>query len=256
MALITTLAACNTNPALNGPDGTTDLPSTLDDAIRLALSFIAQLRDGAGIPTGMVSAFAGSIAPIGWIRMNGALISRTTYPNLFAFATAQGLVSEATWNANMQGCFSVGDGSTTFRLPDTRGTMIRDLDESRGIDASRLLGSYQVDRNAAHTHSVSDPTHTHGVSDPTHTHSMDAQGNHQHSVDQFASVFAGNIFAGAVPLYSPGASATGVAGLHAHNIFGAATGISLFGAATGISVVSSGGDGVPKNYAFPHFIKY
>lgn len=48
MAITTTLAACSTNPALNGPDGSTDLPSALDDAVRYALSFIAQLRDGTG----------------------------------------------------------------------------------------------------------------------------------------------------------------------------------------------------------------
>ena len=45
MSITTTLAACSTTPANNGPDGAVDPPSTLDDAIRSALSFIAQLRD-------------------------------------------------------------------------------------------------------------------------------------------------------------------------------------------------------------------
>ena len=34
MALITTLAACNSNQA-NGPDGRADLPSMLDDACEI-----------------------------------------------------------------------------------------------------------------------------------------------------------------------------------------------------------------------------
>ena len=45
MAITTTLAACSQTVALNGPDGAVDAPSTLDDSIRYALSFIAQIRD-------------------------------------------------------------------------------------------------------------------------------------------------------------------------------------------------------------------
>lgn len=59
MAINTTLAGLSTNPALNGPDGSTDLPSQLDDAIRYALSFTAQLRDGLGFSAGAVLAGLG-----------------------------------------------------------------------------------------------------------------------------------------------------------------------------------------------------
>ena len=45
MSVTTTLAACSQTVSANGPDGTVDAPSTLDDAIRYALSFVAQLRD-------------------------------------------------------------------------------------------------------------------------------------------------------------------------------------------------------------------
>lgn len=54
MSINTTLAGLSTNAALNGPDGATDLPSQLDDAIRYALSFTAQLRDGLGFTAGAV----------------------------------------------------------------------------------------------------------------------------------------------------------------------------------------------------------
>ena len=45
MTVTTNLAACSQTVSANGPDGAVDPPSTLDDAIRYALSFIAQLRD-------------------------------------------------------------------------------------------------------------------------------------------------------------------------------------------------------------------
>ena len=45
MSVTTTLAACSTTVSLNGPDGAVDAPSTLDDSIRYALSFVATLRD-------------------------------------------------------------------------------------------------------------------------------------------------------------------------------------------------------------------
>jgi phage-related tail fiber protein len=62
------------------------------------------------IPAGAVRAFAMSTAPDGWLKCNGAAISRTTYSKLFG-------VIGTTWGS--------GDGSTTFNLPDLRGEFIR-----------------------------------------------------------------------------------------------------------------------------------
>ena len=78
--------------------------------------------------TGQVSYFAMSTAPTGFLKCNGAAISRTTYAALFA---------------KIGTTFGVGDGSTTFNLPDLRGEFIRSLDDGRGIDGSRSLGSFQ-----------------------------------------------------------------------------------------------------------------
>jgi microcystin-dependent protein len=260
MAVITTLAACNTNQALNGPAGT-DLPSTLDDAIRYALSFIAQLRDGAAIPTGVALPWLTSAAaPTGWIKLNGALVSRTTYANLFAFATAAGLVSEATWSGGQFGSFSVGDGSTTFRLPDWRAMFIRGLDESRGLDAGRVLGVWQDHANVVHNHGYSDPTHAHVVSDPGHLHSgvTDTQGTHNHAYQASLNLVA--TAGGAAPAAQvTGPSSTGDSGAHAHNItVGAnATGIAIVASSIGITISNQGSaDGHPRNLAYPHIIKF
>jgi len=90
-------------------------------------------------PPGAVMQFAMVTVPGGWLKCNGALISRTTYSSLF---TAIGTI------------FGAGDGSTTFGLPDLRGEFIRGFDDSRGIDTSRVFGSTQTDDFKAHTHGI------------------------------------------------------------------------------------------------------
>jgi len=254
MAVTTTLAACNVNPALNGPDGS-DLPSTLDDAIRYLCSFAAQLRDGAGMPVGMIAPFAGGTTAPGWIKANGALVSRTTYAALFAYASAQGLVSEATWTANSSGRFSVGDGSTTFRLPDMRGLFMRGLDESRGLDPARAVGTFQDHDNAPHAHGIADPGHNHG--DPGHSHAgtTSASGDHSHSFTGWVGSGAG-AFSGATTVYAPTGGTTGPAGNHAHTIATDARVSNLQPALTGVAVQLQGVEGRPRNLAYPFFIKY
>lgn len=58
------------------------------------------------VPTGTVSAFAGSTPPTGWLKCDGSAISRTTYAKLFAA---------------IGGLYGTGDGSTTFNLPNLQG---------------------------------------------------------------------------------------------------------------------------------------
>ena len=89
------------------------------------------------VPIGTVSWFAGNTAPTGYLKANGAAISRTTYSTLF---TAIGTT------------FGVGDGSTTFNVPDLRGEFIRGWDEGRGADSGRGFGSYQGDEFRSHSH--------------------------------------------------------------------------------------------------------
>jgi microcystin-dependent protein len=79
-------------------------------------------------------------APSGYLKANGALVSRTSYAALFA---AIGTT------------FGAGDGSTTFALPDLRGEFLRGWDDGRGVDAGRVFGSAQADEFKSHTHSTS-----------------------------------------------------------------------------------------------------
>lgn len=92
---------------------------------------------GGGVPAGTVAHFAMSAAPAGWLKCNGAAVSRALYAGLFAaIGTSHG----------------AGDGATTFNLPDHRGEFLRGLDDGRGVDAARVLGSAQGSQNAAHQH--------------------------------------------------------------------------------------------------------
>ena len=91
------------------------------------------------ISTGSVIFTAASAAPSGWLIANGDAVSRTTYAALFALIGTT---------------YGSGDGSTTFNLPDLRGAFARGLDLGRGLDPGRVLGSYQADAFASHTHLI------------------------------------------------------------------------------------------------------
>lgn len=114
-------------PSTNSTDAIT--PATLAAALA-ALG--VQLS-----PPGQIGAFARPTAPTGWLKANGSAVSRTTFNALFA---AIGTT------------FGAGDGSSTFNLPDLRGEFIRGLDDGRGVDSGRLIGTAQADEFKSHTH--------------------------------------------------------------------------------------------------------
>jgi len=91
----------------------------------------------ASVPSGAVTAFAMNTAPSGWLECDGSAVSRSTYSDLFTAISTT---------------FGVGDGSTTFNLPDLRGEFIRGWDNTRGVDSGRSFGSAQTDEFEAHTH--------------------------------------------------------------------------------------------------------
>lgn len=137
-----------------------------------AMDAVTKQQLDAAAPIGSVVAIIGTAAPAGMLKLNGALISRATYANLWAYAQASGVLqTEALWASTFSGAFSVGDGTTTFRLPDLRGMFLRGYDDGRGVDPGRGIGSYQANQNQSHTHPVNDPTHAHPVADPGHAHS-------------------------------------------------------------------------------------
>ena len=112
------------------------LPAAATTAV-LGLVTLAQVE--LAVASGIVTAYAGATVPTNWLECNGAAISRTTYAALFA---AIGVL------------WGVGDGSTTFNLPDMRGEFLRGWDNGRGVDSGRALASSQTDEFESHTHSI------------------------------------------------------------------------------------------------------
>ncbi len=118
----------------------------------------AQTRSDIGAASalefvGAVAYFPATTPPTGWLKFNGALLSRATYANLYAYAVASGnmAASDGAWSGAQ---FSPGDGATTFRIGDGRGEFPRGWDDGRGVDAARAIGSYQASQNLAHTHNT------------------------------------------------------------------------------------------------------
>lgn len=195
------------------------------------------------LPVGSVIDFAGTTAPTGWLLCYGQAISRSEYAALFA-------AIGTTWG--------VGDGTTTFNVPDCRGRVRAGRDNMGGTDAERLSDFWGVDARtlgesfgtashelataelAQHSHSVTGTAASAG----THAHTVTASGttasagdhNHQIALNNVGSVqpvAAAN--SGASPTAVQNTSTNGAhthsvsvsggtsnAGAHTHNVTGTA----------------------------------
>jgi microcystin-dependent protein len=98
----------------------------------------------------------------GWLKCDGRAVSRQSFVDLF------GVIGES---------FGVGDGSTTFNLPDCRGRVLGTAGAGAGLtsrSAGQALGA------ETHTLTVNEmPSHSHTITDPGHTHSYTNNTNDQ-----------------------------------------------------------------------------
>jgi microcystin-dependent protein len=126
--------------------------TSIDGTLK-SVSDAANAASGIIVP-GVVLSFAGSAAPSKWLLCQGQAVSRTTYADLFsAIGTTYG----------------IGDGSTTFNVPDLGGRVIAGKESSAtrltsgvsGVDGA-TLGAAGGDENIQqHNHALTDPGHTH-----------------------------------------------------------------------------------------------
>lgn len=78
------------------------------------------------LPPGVIIPYGSATAPTGWLLCDGAAVSRTTYADLFAIIGTT---------------FGVGDGSTTFNVPDCRGRFLLCKDNLGGSSANRVTAT-------------------------------------------------------------------------------------------------------------------
>jgi microcystin-dependent protein len=132
--------------------------------------------EAATLPTGAITMYGAASAPTGYLLCDGTAVNRTTYAALFtAISTTYG----------------VGNGTTTFNLPNLKGRVPvgRDsadssfdvLGETGGAKTHTLttseMPSHTHTQNA-HTHTQDAHTHTqnvHNHTQPSHSHTLGIQ---------------------------------------------------------------------------------
>jgi microcystin-dependent protein len=135
-------------PRFVSTQATGTAPFTVDSTTAVT-NLNADLLDGQHgsvySPAGMVSQFAGSTAPTGWLLCDGSAVSRTTYATLFtAIGTAYG----------------TGNGSTTFNVPNLKGRI------PVGRDAADTSFDVIGETGGAKTHTLTTaeiPAHNHPI---------------------------------------------------------------------------------------------
>lgn len=175
------------------------------------------------LPIGSVVDYAGSTAPSFWLFPYGQNVSRTTYAALFA---AIGVT------------YGVGDGSTTFTLPDLRGRVVAGKDDMGGSSANLLTdqtgglnGDTLGDTGGAETHTILEaqlPAHTHGVG----TLATASDGAHTHTVTSVSDSTVGSDGGGAQAYTTT--RTTSSSGAHTHTLSGSTASV---GSGTAINIV-------------------
>lgn len=107
-------------------------------------------------PPGQIATYGMTSCPSGWLAANGSAVSRSTYAILFS-------TIGSTWGN--------GDGSTTFNLPDLRGTFVRGTgtNGTYGTAVGQAVGTYAADTYLNHNHTASQAAHTHTYTQVTTT---------------------------------------------------------------------------------------
>ncbi len=132
------------------------LTPTKSDNTQLSKAIDALITEaGLSVQTGSILWFAGDLIPAGYLECDGKAISRTQFNRLFSVLDTS---------------FGVGDGATTFNLPDLRGRFVLGKDNMGGTSADRVI-ALQADTLGAGagqdkvTLTVAQlPSHTHSYS--------------------------------------------------------------------------------------------
>ena len=161
-------------------------------------------------PIGSMVDYGGSSAPSLWQLCSGLAISRTTFAKLFAVIGTT---------------FGIGDGSTTFNLPDLRGRSPFGRDDMGGVAANRVTTAGSGINGIALAASGGAETVTltqANLTNATLTFTTSAAGAHSHTPSSGGNFItdaggAGTAGNGGAPLFNVGSSAaTTTSANHTH----------------------------------------
>ena len=87
------------------------------------IQYMEELSNGVVFPIGSEKIWRGNTIPQNYLEMNGQIVSRSEYPQLYNWVVENDLIiSDSEWTNDKQyGLYSYGDNSTTFRLPNMKG---------------------------------------------------------------------------------------------------------------------------------------
>jgi microcystin-dependent protein len=162
---------------------------------------------------GFEAMWAGATAPAGWALEEGQAISRTTYAALFAVVGT---------------LYGVGDGSTTFNLPNSKGRtpVGRDTGQAEFDALGEAGGVKTVALSAAempnHAHLVNSHSHGGGTYGANADMSVAADGSHTHGATawNFAAADGTATTQGGTGRQSVlGQTGTASAGYHGHGLY-------------------------------------
>lgn len=135
----------------SGPAGYAIKNGLAADANALSSAMTATLA--SSVPTGSIVMWFTATPPTGWLVCNFAEVSRATYADLFAVIGT---------NAG------VGNGSTTFNLPDLRGRTPIGVGSGSASDATAHTLNQRAGTETVTLTTPQMPSHTHTIADHSH----------------------------------------------------------------------------------------
>ena len=165
-------------PTFSGvPTAPTAAPGANTTQLATTAFIAAAIAAAQTVPTGAIIATGATSAPTGFLICDGAAVSRSTYATLF------GTIGVS---------YGVGDGATTFNLPDGRGRDLIGWAASGGHSDVATLGNNEGaslgSRRPKHKHVyvnpiISKPGVT--ITDPGHVHAIHTNASHIDNAGSF-----------------------------------------------------------------------
>jgi len=176
------------------------------------------------VPAGSIQMWATATAPSGYVICNGTAISRTLYSTLY------GVIGTT---------FGVGDGSTTFNVPNYQGVMPIGSNGTYALASTGGSTTITTNNLPSHTHGFSVTTTGSGTTNTGNAAISDPGHGHSYGLTYGASGMYGQAIGGTGPNTS-GFTGSGQVTNIGSGTNNASTGISDSGHTHGFSVTTSG----------------